>query len=46
MASLSSMAVAVICPIKAIDTIVDIIASMWMDYINYHEETKAVGFVH
>ena len=46
MASLTSVAIAVICSIKAIDTIVDIVARMRVDYINNDEETKTVGFVH
>ena len=46
MAPLTSMAITVICPIEAIDTIVDIIARVRVDNINYYEETKAVGFVH
>lgn len=46
MASFPSVAIAVIGPIEAIDTIVDIIARMRVDYINNHEETKTVGFVH
>ena len=46
MAPLTSVAIAVIGPIEAIDTIVDIVARMRVDYINNYEETKTMGFVH
>ena len=46
MAPFTSVAIAVICSIKAIDTIVDIVARMRVDYINNDEETKTVGFVY
>ena len=46
MASLTSVAIAVICPIEAIDTIVDIVARVRVDNINNYEDTKSVGFVH
>ena len=46
MAPLTSVAIAVISAIKSINTIVNIIASMGMDNIDYHEKTKAVRFVH